>query len=45
MDKEEALQHMSLLEEMEELLGQYQELTQEMLLELEQTAPINESKT
>lgn len=43
MDKE-ALQHMSLLEEMEELLQEYQELTEEMLLELEQTAPINESK-
>ena len=44
MDKSEALQHMSLLEEMEELLQEYQELTEEMLLELEQTAPINESK-
>ena len=44
MDKNEALLHMTLLEEMEELLEQYQELTQEMLLELEQTAPINESK-
>ena len=45
MDKEEALQRMNLLKEMEELLQEYQELTEEMLLELEQTAPINESKT
>lgn len=44
MDKEEALQRMNLLKEMEELLQEYQELTEEMLLELEQTAPINESK-
>ena len=44
MDKEEALQQKTLLEEMEELLQEYQELTEEMLLELEQTAPINESK-
>ena len=44
MDKEEALQRMNLLKEMEELLQEYQELTDEMLLELEQTAPINESK-
>lgn len=44
MDKEEVLQHMNLLKEMEELLQEYQELTEEMLLELEQTAPINESK-
>ena len=35
---------MNLLKEMEELLQEYQELTEEMLLELEQTAPINESK-
>ena len=45
MDKNEALQRMNLLKEMEELLQEYQELTEEMLLELEQTAPINESKT
>jgi hypothetical protein len=45
MDKEEALQRMNLLKEMEELLQEYQELTEEMLLELEQTTPINESKT
>ena len=44
MEKEEALQRMNLLKEMEELLQEYQELTEEMLLELEQTAPINESK-
>ena len=44
MDKEEVLRHMNLLKEMEELLQEYQELTEEMLLELEQTAPINESK-
>ena len=44
MDKDEALQRMNLLKEMEELLQEYQELTEEMLLELEQTAPINESK-
>ena len=44
MDKNEALQRMNLLKEMEELLQEYQELTEEMLLELEQTAPINESK-
>ena len=44
MDKNEALQQKTLLEEMEELLQEYQELTEEMLLELEQTAPINESK-
>ena len=45
MDKNEALQQKTLLEEMEELLQEYQELTEEMLLELEQTTPINESKT
>ena len=45
MDKDEALQRMNLLKEMEELLQEYQELTEEMLLELEQTTPINESKT
>ena len=45
MDKEEALQRMNLLKEMEELLQEYQELTEEMLLELEQTPPMNESKT
>lgn len=45
MDKDEALQRMNLLKEMEELLQEYQELTEEMLLELEQTALINESKT
>ena len=44
MDKDEALQRMNLLKEMEELLQEYQELTEEMLLELEQTVPINESK-
>ena len=44
MDKNEALQRMNLLKEMEELLQEYQELTEEMLLELEQPAPINESK-
>ena len=45
MEKNEALQRMNLLKEMEELLQEYQELTEEMLLELEQTALINESKT
>ena len=45
MDKNEALQRMNLLKEMEELLQEYQELTEEMLLELEQPTPINESKT
>ena len=45
MDKNEALQQKTLLEEMEELLQEYQELTEEMLLELEQTTPMNESKT
>ena len=44
MDKNEALQRMNLLKEMEELLQEYQELTEEMLLELEQTTPMNESK-
>ena len=44
MDKNEALQRMNLMKEMAELLQEYQELTEEMLLELEQTAPINESK-
>ena len=44
MDKEKALQRTSLLKEMEELLQEYQELAEEMLLELEQIAPINESK-
>ena len=39
MDKEEALQQMSLLEEMEELLLQYQQLTQEALTELEKADP------
>lgn len=39
MDKEEALQQMSLLEEMEELLLQYQQLAQEALTELEKTDP------
>ena len=43
MDKNEALQRMNLLEEMEELLEQYQELTQEMLLELEQAEPSKKS--
>lgn len=43
MDKEEALQHMSLLEEMEKLLQEYQELTQDMLLELEQAEPSKKS--
>ena len=46
MTKEEALQQKTLLEEMEDLLQQYQELTQEMLSELEKRiAPTNESKT
>lgn len=45
MTKEEALQQKSLLEEMEDLLQLYQELTQEMLLELEKIAPTSESKT
>ena len=46
MNKEEALQQKTLLEEMEDLLQQYQELTQEMLSELEKRiAPTNESKT
>ena len=45
MTKEEALQQKSLLEEMEELLQLYQELTQEMLSELEKRiTPTNESK-
>ena len=39
MDKEEMLQQVSLLQEMEELLRQYQELTQEMLSELERAYP------
>ena len=43
MDKSEALQHMSLLEEMEKLLQEYQELTQDMLLELEQAEPSKKS--
>ena len=43
MDKNEALQRMNLLEEMEELLEQYQELTQDMLLELEQAEPSKKS--
>ena len=46
MNKEEALQQKTLLEEMEDLLQLYQELTQEMLSELEKRiAPTNESKT
>ena len=36
MDKEEALQQMSLLEQMEELLLQYQKLADEMITEMEQ---------
>lgn len=39
MDKEEMLQQVRLLQEMEELLRQYQELTQEMLSELERADP------
>ena len=46
MNNEEALQQKTLLEEMEDLLQLYQELTQEMLSELEKRiAPTNESKT
>lgn len=45
MTKEEALQQKNLLEDMEDILRQYQELTQDMLLELEKIAPTNESKT
>lgn len=46
MEKEEALLQKSLLEEMEDLLLLYQELTQEMLAELEKRiAPTSESKT
>ena len=46
MTKEEALQQKTLLEEMEDLLQQYQELTQELFSELEKRiAPTNESKT
>ena len=40
MTKEEALQQKTLLEEMEELLQEYQELTEEMLLELEQAGQL-----
>ena len=36
MDKEEALQQMSLLEQMEDLLLQYQQLADEMITEMEQ---------
>ena len=36
MEKEDAKQQMSLLEQMEELLLQYQQLTEEMLTEMEQ---------
>ena len=36
MDKEEALQQKSLLEQMEELLLQYQQLADEMITEMEQ---------
>ena len=36
MDKEEALQQKSLLEQMEELLLQYQKLADEMITEMEQ---------
>ena len=36
MEKEEAKQQTSLLEQMEELLLQYQQLTEEMLTEMEQ---------
>ena len=43
MDKEEALQHMTLLEEMEKLLQEYQELTQDILLELGQADPSKKS--
>ena len=44
MTKEEALQQKTLLEEMEDLLQLYQELTQEMLFELEnRIAHTNES--
>ena len=43
MDKNEALQRMNLLEEMEKLLQEYQELTQDMLLELEQAEPSKKS--
>ena len=45
MTKEEALQQKNLLEDMEDILRQYQELTQDMLLALEKIAPTNESKT
>ena len=36
MEKEEAKQQTSLLEQMEDLLLQYQQLTEEMLTEMEQ---------
>ena len=36
MDKEEALQQMNLLEQMEDLLLQYQQLADEMITEMEQ---------
>ena len=36
MEKEEAQQQTNLLEQMEELLLQYQQLTEEMLTEMEQ---------
>ena len=39
MEKEEALQQKSLLEQMEELLLQYQQLTEELLKEMEQDEP------
>ena len=41
MKKQEAIEQLNLLESMEELLEQYQELTEEMLSALEQTSQSN----
>ena len=43
MKKEEALEQLPLLEEMEELLEEYQSLTQELMVEIEKSIQIHKS--
>ena len=43
MKKEEALEQLPLLEEMEELLEEYQSLTQELMVEIEKSKQIHKS--
>ena len=43
MKKEEALNQLPLLEELEEILEEYQALTQEMMMEIEKLSPSKNS--